>query len=85
MNPSMYLRIISSGHSRPLAELQFSPRTEDGLFLISACLGECWHKKLGMPSRRGLGLSRRSCMLLRNQLTSAGTGCGCGRQGAHGA
>lgn len=31
--------LICSGHSRPVPDLHYSPVTEDGFFIISACLG----------------------------------------------
>merc|ERR1719162_952914 len=35
---SRQIPIVCPGHSRPLAEVQYSPTTPDGTFLISACL-----------------------------------------------
>ena len=33
--------IVCPGHTRPLAEVSFSPLTPDGYFLMSACLDSC--------------------------------------------
>lgn len=42
--------IVCPGHSRPLAEVQYSPATSDGSFLISAC-----HDKMPMLRRGDTG------------------------------
>ena len=33
--------LICPGHSRPIPFISYSKQTDDGVFLISACLGEC--------------------------------------------
>lgn len=37
-DPSKKIPLICSGHSRPVPDLSYSPETNDGFFLISACL-----------------------------------------------
>jgi len=37
-NTSRKIPLICSGHSRPVPDLAYSPITEDGFFLVSACL-----------------------------------------------
>lgn len=35
--PNRFLSLVCPGHSRPLAGVEYSPVTPDGVFLISAC------------------------------------------------
>lgn len=58
--------IFAAGHTRPVVDLAFSPITDDGFFLISACKdgkpilrnGASIHLLVGRPSVRCLSYKR---------------------------